>query len=125
MNIKKIKPLYTSIVTTMDQYTEVDMLAGSNIIDPSKLKKGVKEYQKVISVGDSVRAVKEGDIVCINPSNYAQKKFASNGLKDGIEGMQEVLRYNFNIVLIDGKEYLLLQERDVEFVVVEFDDRKN
>ena len=71
MNIKKIKPLFTSVVTTMDKYTEAQLLAGSNIIDPSKTKQGVKEYQTVIAVGDSVRSIKEGDIVCINPSNYA------------------------------------------------------
>lgn len=125
MNIKKIKPLFTSVVTTMDKYTEAQLLAGSNIIDPSKTKQGVKEYQTVIAVGDSVRSIKEGDVVCINPANYAQKKYASNGLKDGIEGMQEVTRYDFNVVLIDGKECLLLHDRDIEFVVVAFEEQKN
>lgn len=125
MNIKKIKPLFTSVVTTMDKYTEAQLLAGSNIIDPSKTKQGVKEYQTVIAVGDSVRSIKEGDVVCINPANYAQKKYASNGLKDGIEGMQEVTRYDFNVVLIDGKECLILHDRDIEFVVVAFEEQKN
>ena len=125
MNIKKIKPLFTSVVTTMDKYTEAQLLAGSNIIDPSKTKQGVKEYQTVIAVGDSVRSIKEGDVVCINPANYAQKKYASNGLKDGIEGMQEGTRYDFNVVLIDGKECLILHDRDIEFVVVAFEEHKN
>lgn len=125
MNIKKIKPLFTALVTTMDKYTEPQYMPGSNIIDPSKTKSGIKEYQQVVAIGDSVRGINIGDIVCINPSRYEEKKYASNSIKDGIESMQQVINYNFNVVLIDGKEYLLLQDRDIEFVVLEFDDKKN
>lgn len=69
-----------------------------------------------------VKEVAPGDLVCINPSNYAVKKYDSNGIKDAVEKMNPVTHYKFNILLIDNEEHLLLQERDIDFVVVEYDD---
>ena len=75
MKLKKIKPMYTRIVTTMDMYVEKDASSPSGILDVSKLKKGVKEYQKVIAVGTNVRNIKEGDWVRINPLYYKNRHF--------------------------------------------------
>lgn len=122
MKIKKIKPMFTSLVTTMDKYTDTQYIAGSGLIDTSKIKSGIKEYQKVIAVGEMVRGINVGDIVCINPAAYAEKKYRSDSIKDGIEGMNPVINYNFNVVVMNDKEYLLLQDRDIEFVVTEFDE---
>ena len=119
MTIKKIKPLYTRIVTTMDMYVE-DQVGMNGLIDVTKLKKGIKEYQKVIAVGTSVRNVKEGDLVCINPDRYAIRKFSENSLKKDIME-NNVVRYNFNVVKIKDKDYLLLDEADVEFIVEEYE----
>lgn len=122
MNIKKIKPMYTHIVTTMDMYVEDQQIAGSGgIIDVTKLKQGIKEYQTVIAVGTSVRNLKEGDVVCIDPSRYAVRKFKENSVQNDVLENQ-VVRYNFNVVKIDGKDCLLLDEGDVEFVVEEYEE---
>jgi len=119
MNVKKIKPMYTKIVTTMDKYVEEGH--SGLITDISKLKMGLREYQKVIAIGSSVRNVKEGDIVCINPDRYAIKKYSNNSVKaDLMEN--ETVRYNFNVVKLDGVDYLLLDESDIEFVVTEYED---
>lgn len=119
MTIKKIKPLYTRIVTTMDMYVE-DQVGMNGLIDVTKLKKGIKEYQKVIAVGTSVRNVKEGDLVCINPDRYAIRKFSENSVKaDLMENA--VTRYNFNVVKLEDQDYLLLDEADVEFIVEDFE----
>lgn len=120
MVIKKIKPLYTRIVTTMDMYVE-DQTTPGGILDVTKLKHGIKEYQKVISVGTSVRNIKEGDLVCINPDRYAVRKFSENSIKNDIMENQ-VTRYNFNVVKLEDKEYLLLDEADVEFIVEDYDE---
>lgn len=120
MEIKKIKPLYTRIVTTMDMYVEDQVTSPGGIIDASKLQKGIKEYQTVIAVGTSVRNLKEGDIVCINPDRYAVRKFDQNSLKNDIME-NTVTRYNFNVVKIDGVDYLLLDESDVEFIVEQYE----
>ena len=119
MTIKKIKPMYTRIVTTMDMYVE-DTKIGE-IIDVTKLKKGIKEYQKVIAVGPNVRNVKEGDLVCINPDRYAVRKFDQNSVKNDLLE-NNVVRYNFNVVRLLDQDYLLLDEADVEFIVEDWDD---
>ena len=121
MNIKKIKLLFTRILTTMDTYVEADVTSASGIIDASKLKKGVKEYQKVIAVGTSVRNIKVGDMVCINPERYAVRKFDKNSVKaDLMENY--ITSYNFNVLKLDGQDCLMLDENDIEFVIEEYDE---
>lgn len=111
--------MYTRIVTTMDMYVE-DTKIGE-IIDVTKLKKGIKEYQKVIAVGPNVRNVKEGDLVCINPDRYAVRKFDQNSVKNDLLE-NSVVRYNFNVVRLLDQDYLLLDEADVEFIVEDWED---
>lgn len=121
MKVKKIKPLYTRIVTTMDMYTDDQAKGPGGIIDASKLKQGIKEYQTVISVGTSVRNLKVGDIVCIDPSRYAVRKYAENSLKKDLL-TDQVVSYNFNVVNINDKDCLLLDESDIEFVIEDFEE---
>ena len=120
MTLKKIKPLYTRILTTMDMYVE-DQSSPGGIIDVTKLKQGIKEYQTVIEVGTTVRNVKKGDVVCINPDRYAIRKFSQNSVKNDIMENQ-VTKYNFNVVNVNGVDYLMLDEADIEFVVEEYEN---
>lgn len=120
MKIKSIKPLYTRIVTTMDMYVEDQTTTPGGIIDVQKLKQGIKEYQTVVEVGTSVRFVKAGDLVCINPDRYAVRKFSENSIKNDILE-NTVTKYNFNVVTIDDKDYLMLDEADVEFIVTDYE----
>ena len=81
LKIKKIKPLFNAIVTTMDRYTEDQYTDGGLI----KVTAGtIKENQKVIAVGSIVRDIKVGDMVSINPIRYAVKKHQEGSLKDGV-----------------------------------------
>lgn len=115
--------MFTGIVTTMDKYVESKDSSEGGIIDLSKIKMGVKEYQKVLAVGSSVRNVAVGDLVCINPSRYAVKKYEQNSMKaDMDEHYNSVIRYNFNVVLLDDIECLLLDERDIDFVINEYEE---
>lgn len=120
INVKKIKPLYTSIVTTMDKYEE-DEYNGS-LIDSTKTKGTLKEYQKVVAVGDLVKNIQVGDLVCINPSRYAVKKHKEGSLKDGVVTDNPVITYNFNVVELNGVPHLLLSDRDIEFIVEDYDE---
>ena len=83
IRIKKIKPMFTGLVTTMDRYTE-DIFTDGGLLDMSRKKGMVKEYQKVLCVGSSVRDIKEGDLVCINHIRFAVKKHKEGSLIDGI-----------------------------------------
>lgn len=120
VNVKKIRPLYTSIVTTMDKYEE-DEYNGS-LIDSTKTKGTLKEYQKVVAVGDLVKNIQVGDLVCINPSRYAVKKHKEGSLKDGVVTDNPVITYNFNVVELNGVPHLLLSDRDIEFIVEDYDE---
>lgn len=120
IKIKKIKPMFTAIVTTMDKYKD-DVKIG-NLIDTTKTQGSIKEYQRVLAVGTSVKDIKVGDLVCINPSRYAVKKFKEDSLKNGVVSVNPVMSYNFNVVEMEDKECLLLQDRDIDFIVEEFEE---
>lgn len=118
LKLKKIKPLYNGIVTTMDAY-EKDVFQNGILV----IQKGaLKEFQTVISIGDSVRNIKEGDVVKINPMRYAIKKYEDGSLKDGVITENPVVKYNFNIVEINDKGCLLLMDRDIDYVVEEYEE---
>lgn len=121
--IKKIQPMYTKILTTMCKYEEDEMIAGG-LIDSTKTQGTLKEYQTVIAVGNSVRNVKVGDLVCINPERYAVKKHEAGSLKDGVITDNPVIKYNFNIMELEGVPHLLLDENDVSFIITDYEEVK-
>lgn len=121
IKIKKIKPMFTAILTTMDTY-EDDVTCNSIIV---KTKGTIKEYQKVVAVGDTVRSVKVGDLVCINPKRYAVVKHQEGSLQDGVISDNPVVRYNFDIIEMNDTPYLLLQDSDISYIIEEFDEIKN
>lgn len=121
--IKKIKPLFNMLVTTCNKYDDNKKLAGTSLIDASKVN-SVKEYQTVVSVGPSVRGIEVGDTVYINPSRYAVKKHQEGSLKDGVITDNPTVGYNFNLVDIDGETHMLLYDNDIMYVaeVEEFEE---
>lgn len=118
--LKKVKPLFNMILTTMDTYEEDQKTGG--VIDYSKQRGTLKEYQKVVAVGDTVRTIKEGDMVNINPRRYAQFKHKKGSLNDGIVQDNPVVGYNFNTVIVDGKELLVLYDQDVNFIIEDYEE---
>ena len=121
--IKKIQPMYTKILTTMCKYEEDEMTAGG-LIDSTKTQRTLKEYQTVVAVGNSVRNVKVGDLVCVNPERYAVKKHEAGSLKDGVITDNPVIKYNFNIMELEGVPHLLLDENDVSFIITDYEEVK-
>jgi hypothetical protein len=124
LKIKKIRPMFTSIVTTMDKYEE-DGYTTSGLVDTTKQKGSLKEYQKVLCVGSSVRDIKEGDLVCINPSRFAVKKHREGSLKDGVITDNPIVTYNFDIIEMNDTQCLLLQDRDIDFVIEDYEEIPN
>lgn len=116
LHIKKIKPLFTSIIVTGSVYDE-DMYGEHGLIEG---KKGdLKMYQKVIAVGSSVRDINVGDMVMINVQNYAVRKYSKDSVQNDMDN-NPVVEYRFNWVSMDdenGKpqECLLLNDRDILF----------
>ena len=94
--------MFTALITTMDLY-EVDGVTKGGLIDSTKQKGTVKEYQKVVAVGDSVRGIKVGDLVCIDATRFAVRKHKANTIKTAIEGGTPYLENRFAIVERYGK----------------------
>jgi hypothetical protein len=121
LKINSIRPLFTALITTMDKY-EQDTIDTNGLIDTSKQQGSLKEYQTVLAIGDSVRNIKVGDLVCINPSRYAVKKYEKGSLKDNVITENPTISYNFETVEMGGKQCLLLQDRDINFVIEDFEE---
>lgn len=123
LNIKGIKPLFTALITTMDRYEE-DEFDGS-FIKSNKTKGSLKEYQKVVAVGNNVRDIQVGDMVSINPTRFGVKKHQEGSIKDGIIGDNPVVSYKFDIVEMNNIPYLLLQDRDINYIISDYEEIKD
>lgn len=116
LHIKSIKPLFTSIVTTANKFDK-DMTDGTLIV----AKKGdMKSWQTVVAVGTTVRDIKVGDTVMINPENYLVRKFSKDSIQNDMDN-NPILRYDFRWVTMDNEkgepeDYLLLNDRDILYV---------
>lgn len=121
LKVKKIRPMFTSLITTMNKYEQDEKTAGG-IIDTTKQQGEIKEYQTVLAVGNSVRDIKVGDLVCINPTRFAVKQHKEGTLKDGIVTDNPIIKYNFDVVEMDDKQCLLLQDRDIDFIIEEYEE---
>ena len=113
--IKKIKPMFNGLITTMNRYEQDVKVKGTDLIDSSK-SNAVKEYQTVVAVGPMVRGIEVGETVFINPNRYAVMKHKAGSLQDGVIKDNPVVGYNFDIVEIEGVNHLYLQDSDIKFV---------
>lgn len=116
LHIKKVKPLFTSIITTGDKF-EKDYVESGFV---TANKGDLKLWQKVVAVGSSVRDIKVGDMVMINPSHYAVKKYDKNSIQNDLDN-NPTLSFKFNWIYIDTEKgeqvpHLLLNDRDIDFV---------
>lgn len=119
LKINKIKPLYTKLITTADKYKN-DQKVG-NILDANRLEGRYKEYQKVVSVGSSVREVKVGDLVLIDPSRYIKRKFSDNSLReDFVEN--PIISIDIPTVVMNDTDYFMLDERDIVYIIEESEE---
>lgn len=116
-----IRPMFNTLVTTMDVY-ENDATTAGGLIDVTKQQGTLKEYQKVIAVGPCVRDIQVGDIVCVNPTRFGKKKHQEGSLKDGIICDNPILTYNFDTIVLDDVPHLLLQDRDIDFVIADYEE---
>ena len=116
----KVTPLFNRIVTTMDTY-EKDQYNGS-LLDTSKQRGSLKEYQTVLAVGTTVRDIKVGDLVCIDPTRYMVTKHRDKSLQGNIMGDDMAIGYKFNTIKLGDKECLMLFDQDVRFSIEESED---
>ena len=118
IKINEIKPLFTTIITTLDVYEE-DLIENGALKAPQG---ALRMYQKVLAVGDSVRGVKVGDIVLLNFENYIKRKYKENSLKEDMSAQEDEYVFDIPRILIGGKICGKFQDRDVEGVITEFEE---
>lgn len=123
IKINKIKPMFNSLICTMNKYNS-DTTSDNGIIDTSKQEGCLMEYQTVLAIGESVRGIKVGDLVCVNPTRFAKPvhKKDDNSILKGTEGYSVQMTYNFDTIEIGGELCLLLQDRDIDFIIEEFEE---
>lgn len=115
LKVKSIKPLFTGVLTTANRY-ETTSTKNGIIISAKQTEGHIKEYQTVVKVGSSVREIKPGDIVLINPSRYLRKKFDENSIRDDFD-KNPTIEINIPTVVINDKEYFLIEDRDVAYII--------
>ena len=115
LKVKSIKPLFTGVLTTANKY-ETTSTKNGIIISAKQTEGHIKEYQTVVKVGSSVREIKPGYIVLINPSRYLRKKFDENSIRDDFD-KNPTIEINIPTVVINDKEYFLIEDRDVAYII--------
>lgn len=114
----KIKPMFNTMVVSMDTYTE-NAKTKDGLISKVKSKNALKEIQTVIAVGESIMGIKEGDQVCINPIRYAVQQHNKGSLKNNVITDNPVIGYNFDTLDLNGKPCMIISDRDVKYIVLE------
>ena len=92
-----------------------------NLLDVNKLEGRYKEYQTVVRVGSSVREVKKGDVILIDPSRYMKRKFSDNSLReDFVEN--PIVEIDIPTVTMDDTDYFMIEERDIAYIIEESEE---
>lgn len=118
IKVKKIKPLFNRVLVTSDKYEKDIKQGGVVTITAGTLK----EYQRVLAVGSTVRDIKEGDLVLINPTRYAVRKHNEGSLKNNVVTDNPITSYNFNMVEVDGQICILLYDQDIDYVIEDYEN---
>lgn len=121
--IKKVKPMFTGIITTATKYKGETTTRGGLIIDTTKLDGQLNPFQRVIATGDLVKDVKEGDVVKLNFKRYAKARHLPGAIDEAENKQFDNLSitYEIPIVPINDEDFLFMQSNDIEYVVTEYD----
>lgn len=125
MRVLEVQPTFDHVVTTADEYKEVQYFAGTDIIDPNSTKTSLKEYQKVLFTSPTNTVVKPGDIVCINPTRFARKEYKQGSINEAAAEHNMVINYVFDFVEVDGKRLLFIRNQDIDFIVTKYEPDEN
>ena len=121
-NIKKVRPLFTGVITTANTYVGEVTAPGGLILDVTKREGSLNNFQTVVSVGKMVTDVKPGDIVCLNFKRYTAVKHLPGTIgEDNLQSDNMVANYEIPQIVLNGVPHLFIQNNDIEFVVEDFD----
>lgn len=114
--------MFNKLVTTANR---VKQNTNEIIIDISKINQVIDDFQTVVSIGSSVRDIKVGDLVCINPDRYAVKKYQQKSASAEVEGYENtIIGYDIPRITLDDVEHLMITDSDVIYIVDEYEKIK-
>lgn len=125
IKIKKIRLRFDSIMTTADMYDSDETVNGVTL----PLKDTIKEVQEVLAVGPKVNDIKVGDKVRLDLTRYKRtiheqvQKSREERFSEFDTTDKTTLVCDIPNELIDDKTVFLLNERDVAYIVEEYDDK--
>lgn len=124
LKIKSLKPLYDQILTTTERYEEDITDSSGLLVDAKKTAGAVKEHQTVLRIGTSVREVKVGDRVFINPTKYMRKKYDDNSLREDFVD-NPTISINIPTVEVNGQDCFLIHENDVAYILEDYEETED
>lgn len=114
--------MFNKLVTTANR---VKQNTNEIIIDITKINQVIDDFQTVVSIGSSVRDIKVGDLVCINPDRYAVKKYQQKSASAEVEGYENtIIGYDIPRITLDDVEHLMITDSDVIYIVDEYEKIK-
>lgn len=114
--------MFNKLVTTANR---VKQNTNEIIIDITKINQVIDDFQTVVSIGSSVRDIKVGDLVCINPDRYAVKKYQQKSASAEVEGYENtIIGYDIPRITLDDVEHLMITDSDVVYIVDEYEKIK-
>lgn len=121
--IKKVRPLFTGILTTANTYVGETTTSGGIIVDTTKMAGSLNPYQTVVAVGAMVKDVKPGDVVKINVKRYVKARHVPGAIDEAQNKQFDNLSQTLEVPMVplDGRECLFLQINDIEYVVEDYD----
>lgn len=114
--------MFTGIIITAKRYVG-DIITDSGLVITNKMDGQLNVYQTVVAVGSLIKDIKPGDIVRVNFNRYAKAKHVPGKIDAGENTQADNMSYTYEIPMIpiDGEEYLLIQNNDIEYVVEDFE----
>lgn len=124
MVIKKVKPMFTGIITTAKKYVgDQTTTKGGLLIDTRKMSGGINTFQTVVAIGSAVHDLKVGDVVKLNFKRYKTAKHVPGSIEEvtNTQGDDYSATYEIPVITINDVEHLWLQNNDVEYIVEEYE----
>lgn len=114
--------MFNKLVTTANR---IKQNTNEIIIDITKINQVIDDFQTVVSIGSSVRDIKVGDLVCINPDRYAVKKYQQKSASAEVEGYENtIIGYDIPRITLDDVEHLMITDSDIVYIVDEYEKIK-
>lgn len=124
--LKDIQPLNNQILTTANRYPDEDKLEKKGLLlDLKKMAGNYKLYQTVLAVGPTVRYLKPGDVIQINPANYFKLEHPEdkNSLRETVRIRNTYTKIELPILEVNGEERCLLYESDAAYIIKAYEEQ--